>query len=74
MEFEDTTATLNAARDAAEKAKVAALARLDALEGERVEYLKGYAAEKARIKEALRTRPFQAKPRKPKAAEVSNAA
>ena len=73
MELVDPTETLNAARAAAETAKAAALARLDALEGERADYLKGYAAEKARIKEALRTRPFQAKPRKPKA-EASTAA
>ena len=73
MEFEDPTETLNAARKAEADAKAAALARLDALEGERADYLKGYAAEKARIKEALRTRPFVAKPRKPKA-EASNAA
>lgn len=73
MEFEDTTATLNAAKDAAEKAKVAALARLDALEGEKAAYLATYTEEKKRILEALRTRPFQAKPRKPKV-EASTAA
>jgi hypothetical protein len=63
IEIEDPTAALTAAKEAVQKAREAALARLNALDTEKAAFLGGQLAERKHLKEALRVRAFLPKPR-----------
>jgi hypothetical protein len=68
MEFEttDPLATMNALKKQEADTRAALEARRAAIKTERKDAAAKWNAEDAQIREALRTRPFVAKPRKPK--------